>query len=367
LSILAIFLAVIVSLPPSLLKGMAARDISIALVCGADPVLVKMVAGMAADYDLIRRISIEDDEKAAEVGLENGKFDVLIVLPDDVEQALYYGEPVIVRVKAKDPLLGTLVYQLSNATIETINSVEYLTGYVYEKNQALGMASDENGDRYYRFVNQVFLDAIVRFSYVEDVAVSKPYDTQAVSLVQFSVTAVSAVFIAVVSAGQIADGYLRRLAARGYPVWKLIAVKLVNAIILALLLSVFALVGFHQINMKCDPFKYFFAAALLSAILTSMCLSALTFGVCRAAAVSRSLLNCTAILLMLLFWGGGFYPVYLMKISFRSLNPAWLSHLLADWSFSGLFPAVGAFALFLLPLAVCLGVAHRRFRRSLCR
>jgi hypothetical protein len=359
--LLVICFSVIVSLPPSLLSGMTARDISVALVCGADPLLTKTISGMAADYDLIKRIYIVDDIETAEAGLERGKYDVLLDIPDNVAESLMFGEKISVRVKASDPLIGTIAYQLADSTVDTINDVATVVN-----NEYANISRDANHDGFYRFVNHVLTDAIVRFSYIDDLKTSKPYDTQAVSLVLFIVVAVASVFIAVQSAGQIADGYLKRLRVRGFPIWKLIAVKLANAVIISLVLSAAVPAALYMIKIKCNPVRFFISVGVLSLIVTGICLSVLTIRERRSVSVTRSMLGCTAVLLMLLFWGGGFYPIYLMSMSVRKMNPAWLSHLLADWSLTGNFPHAGTFALFLLPFAICVFIAARRFGRSLC-
>lgn len=366
LCILSLFFAIVIALPPSLLQGMIARDISITIVSGADPVLTRVISGLAADYDLIRRVSVRDDLSVAEAELKSGKVDVLLIIPDDIETAVLYGEPITVTVKANDPLLGTLAYRLSKSTVDTINALVYITSYVYESNQDSDLNSAGNMDSLVSFVNQVLLDAVIRFSYIDDIAVSKPYDTQAISLVSFFAVAVTSVFAAVISAGQIADGYLRRLTVRGCKIRELVVIKIINTAFLALFLNLFVLIGFYYMNLRCDPLKYLLSVGLQSVIVTGICLCVTAVNSHRAVAVTRTLIGCTFVLLMLLFWGGGFYPIYLMQTSFKKLNPAWLSHLLADWSLSGLFPPAGHFALFLLPFAVCSCLAVVRMRRSVC-
>lgn len=364
LCVLAILFSLVVSLPPSLLVGKTTGDITVMLVCRANPTLTKMIVGMMGDYDFIKRVSVEVDEETADAKLKAGEADILLIIPQNVESALFYGNPLTVKVKAADAFFGTMAYQFAASTVDISNMVASITGYVYDKNQEAGTSSHEGEEQLYGFVNQVLLDAIMRYSSIDYADAPHPYETQVVALFQFLVAAISSVFIAVVSAGQVSDGYLRRLTVRGFPVWRVIAVKLTTAAILSLVLSLFALTGFYLLHIEYSLFKYFFAVVMLSVIVTSICLSVLIYSTSRAASHSKTMLSCTAALFLLLFFGGGFYPTYLMQFSFRSLNPAWLSHLLADRSLSGSFPSPGAFAPFLLPFAACTVITIVRFRRA---
>lgn len=361
LCVLSILFAIFVSLPPALLSSVITRNITLTVVCETSPALARLIAGMATDYALISRTYVADDEAMGQERLSRGEADVLLVIAGDIEAALLHGEAVTLSVQARDDLSGTLAYLLADSTVEALNSIESITRDIYYRAQAGGMSAEESNRELYRFANQLFFEALDRFSHIEEVASARPYEVFAVSLTMFLTVSISAVFITVTAAGQIAGGYLRRLAVHGIATGKLIAVKLANAAILALVLGIFTLVGFHALGIAVDAGRYFLAIFSLSVIVTGICLALISLDEQKNAAVSRSLLSCAAVLLLLLFWGGGFYPAYLMRVSFRNMNPAWLARLLADWNFTGQLPAADALILFLLPLAAGVLVATARF------
>jgi hypothetical protein len=68
---------------------------------------------------------------------------------------------------------------------------------------------------------------------------------------------------------------------------------------------------------------------------------------------------------MLFFLGGGFYPVYMMSISIRGFNPAWASHLLAEWVYAEGPAEDFALIQYMIPAVVCALLTIRLWRRNL--
>jgi len=361
----AIFASILVSFPASLLRQIQAKDVRIALVSGVDETFTKFVAGMTSDYDLIKRVYIKDTAEEGEAMLNAGEADILIIIPGSAEDALFRGEPAEVSVAAKDAFLGTVSYNLIRSTLDTVNAIEAVSSAVYNRYHTYDTSDTEVIENLSGFLTSLLSEAITRYSYISITYTSEPYATQIVSLLQFIAASVSAVCAAAVSSRQISDGYLVRLKLHGFHIRCLYAIKLINAVIITLLLSAAAYIALNAIGLRCSFPKYLLSAGILSIILTSVCAAFSSLSGGKTSTVSKTVLAGLSILLLCLFSGGGFYPIHLMKFSIQKVNPVWMAHVLADWSFSGSFPSFTAMSFFTLPFVFCSGLSLLRWKKSI--
>lgn len=358
-----IILAFVAALPPSLIKGLSVDKVSLGIVNHSDELLAKMMSDIAVEYNLIKSVSIRKSKTEAIAALERGEIDVLFIVDGSVQDALYYAKPIHLTLKWTDPFVGTVLNRVVSSTVETINIIEDMLSVVYQ-DSLQQMDYYEAGSAMENYLRLLVTEALTRSLNLDIKRTAKPYSIQLISLVQFIVCSVTAAFISVLSAKQIADGFIRRLYVRRFGVWRLIFVKLMYCWLLSMALSGLALIVLRTCKIECEIFEYLASTAILSPITASICFLVTAVNNRRGGATTKTALACLAVILLLLFMGGGFYPTYLMSVSFREFNPAWLAHLLAEWSLGGEFPPIRSAITFLIPAVLCISFTALRWRRA---
>jgi hypothetical protein len=336
-ALLALIAVVLLSLPEEVFSANEIPQFSVALVYGDgthDDMLIKNLNAEIEGIEVVDELMICTEQEADE-RLANDEVDVVVFLPDDTLYVLVYGGHATIEVRAKDPLIGSAAFAVVDRAVETLDEVQNFA-LIYER-ESRGHFVDEDArtDSIIKFDLILVSEAFTRMSSVEIPSSVSPYFVQVLTLLLFMVVSIASFFVAVLSARQYAQGYMRHLYVRGVRFGHVIVSQLLLSATIALVLGLVLGIILSFVASGLSLPALLVSSVLLSLVLTSLYLVFAGFRGQAQIATTRTLLGCLALLFFLLFAGGGFYPTALMQSDLRLFNPTWLSSQLSTWTLGG--------------------------------
>jgi hypothetical protein len=366
LSLVALIVLVLVSLPQELFSANDLPRVSLVLVYGdgtQDDELSRNLIAEIEDIEVVEAIAPCTEEEAA-ARLADGQVDAAIILPGDMLHVLVYGGHATVTVRAVDPLIGAAVYSVTNRAME---SLDELQGYalVYEEQSRRHFKDPHEREEAVNAFNMTLLtEALVRTGNVKSASSVSPYYAQVLTLLLFFAVSIASFYVAALAARHYALGYVRHLFVCGVRFRHLFVSQLLLAATVSLILGLVLAIVLSFVGEGLSVWALLASSVLLSLVLTSLYLMFSGFRQQPQMAVTRTLLGCLMLMFFLLFAGGGFYPVGLMQSDLRLFNPAWLASQLAVWTLGGTLDVI-LLALFAVPFALGAVVGYLEWRRSL--
>ncbi|MDR0425216.1 MAG: ABC transporter permease [Clostridiales Family XIII bacterium] len=403
------------SLPSSFFSSGSPPPVAIALVNPDEGMYAQALHGMLAELPEVSAVTwCSPDE--AEALLAGGEVSVIAEIPDGMIDALIQGRHSEIRITALDPMSGASAYTMAVSAAKAMNTMQAAANaYRGAAVRYAGADADAFWEAYAGYTASLLGDAVFHRRFVEAAPdAADPYSVQLVSLLLFIFCCGGAMYVFAAFAGQAESGRLRRLSLRGVGPWRLFFVKLAQCFIvniascLLLVYAAGALDGFAQTSAAgalggfaqtgaagalggfaqagaagaLGGFAHTGAAGALggfaqisgavgisvAAALITAAVSPIFWLLSLIAPTARHMaLASSAVALLCLFTGGGFYPAHLMNIQILRLNPAYLDTGLAGWLLGAGFPDIGAFSCMALPAAACLAAAVLiRRRASVC-
>ncbi|MDR0434003.1 MAG: ABC transporter permease [Gracilibacteraceae bacterium] len=332
--------AFFLSLPPELALSGDPPKISIALVNHDSADMAEMLAGMVSGLEMVDKLYVVD-EAEAEALLNAGDAAVCVTMPAGMIDALIYRGRAEITLRARDPYIGAISLNVTTEYVKTMNRLQETALAFYDGLRPLYGDRQSLYQAARAFDLSMLQEALLRARNVNVVSAAEPYHLQLAALLLFLIAAFTAAAIAALTARQLAGGYFRRLAARGFRAAHICAAKALLALSAALIFSLAALPLLAAWNIPYSGPRLLLSASVLTLIILFICTVFTVFRPAETAAdaaAARAALGAFALLLFALFAGGGFYPIHLMDAGFRALNPAWLAHLLAEWTLGGQAP-----------------------------
>ncbi|MDR0852435.1 MAG: ABC transporter permease [Clostridiales Family XIII bacterium] len=355
--------SVLVALPPQLTQGGNLPKVSLAVVYDGADEMADMFFSLISDLDVVDSFYDANAAKAEEL-LQDGDVDVVIALPEEVIDALIRGEPAVISVRAVDPLIGHFAFQITSEAVKALNRIQNttLTFRSIVKPYMPNRGALQNAE--ITFDLKLIQEALVRDNNVKVISGAPEYHLQVVALTLFLIISIVSVFVAALTSRQFSFGYLRRLALHGISGLHVFLVKALMTVFLSVVLCLLCLPVFSFFDISVQISHWILSVILLNVVLFSVCMAFASVKGQASAASARTMLGAAAILLFLLFAGGGFYPVYLMPAAVRWFNPAWLAHLLSEWTIAGTAVPISSLLLYAIPVLVCAGIALLRWRTA---
>jgi hypothetical protein len=194
-------------------------------------------------------------------------------------------------------------------------------------------------------------DALSRLSSVSASSAVSPFYLQVLTLLLFIVCSMAALFCAITLSRQCMTGFGRRLLVRASSFLPIALAYLLIGVTLGVLLCFISGLVLNIVDQSFNLLAFVASGLMLSLILVPLFSLLAMSRPLRDGASTKTLLAVMAIIFLLLFAGGGFYPSYLMQLPLRVFNPVWLANLLAAWTLGAGFELF-AVAIFVLPLAI---------------
>jgi hypothetical protein len=368
LSLLALVALVLVSLPKGIFSANEVPRISLVLVYGDgnesnDDMLIRSLNAEIEEIDVVESVTLCTAAEAEE-RLARGEADAVIILPAGTLDALIYGGHATITVRATDPLIGTVVYSVTDRAIETLDEVQGYALAYEQDSRGHFKSAEEHYEAVSAFNMMLFGEAIARLRNVESPSSVSPYFAQILTLLLFLMVSIASFFVSVIAARQYAQGYVRHLYTRGVRFRHLFAAQLLLSASISLVLGLVLAVVLSFVGEGFSFFALLVSSVLLSLVLTSLYLMFSGFCQRPQAATTRALMGCLALMFFLLFAGGGFYPTGLMQTDMRLFNPAWLANQLAAWTLGDSLNPL-QLILFALPFTLGGAVSWLEWRRSL--
>ena len=365
-AMLALVAIVLLSLPPQLFTANEIPKVRLAL--GYDSLQAEgsfgnNLSSELNSVDVIEELRLCTAAQAEEL-LAAGEVDAIIIMPADTLDVLVYGGHATITVKSNDPLIGSVVYSVTDNAIGSLDTLQNYALIYQQQSYKHFDSAEQRSQAAQSFNMSLIFEAMRRMSYVDTPWLVSPYFVQALTMLLFLVVSVGSFFVAVIAARQYASGYIRHLYTKGLRYRHLLASQLLlsASIALALGLVLAVIMGFASDGLSLP--KLLLSAVLLSLMLTVLYLCFSGFRSQTAAATTRTLIGCLALMFFLLFAGGGFYPTGMMQSSLRLFNPSWLSTQLATWTLGGGIDPL-QLALFILPFSAACAVGYIEWRRAL--
>jgi len=364
LAIIFVAAAFLVSLPRSIFPTGSSMTLSMALVCEEGDMIAGLLSGFLTDMEIIGDV-YEVEEKEADRLLADGEIELILEIPAGVVDALIYSKSAEVRIKSNDAFVGAMCERMGIAAVNTMNRIQD-AALAYSDAAAPFF---ENSSDFYEaaiaFDLSLISEALSRGHLVKIVRPVLRYQLQVVTLVMFIVASIAAVFFAVTANHRFAGGYIRRLRVHNVRFWHVWTAGALSVVIVSILLCLpFAYVG-TLMGFPLSLWKFTISAAAVAFPLYCVCVIFVRIKPGKSKNGSYALLGCFALLVLMLFAGGGFYPVYMMDMSFRLFNPAWLAHIMCEWLLGGVAVSLAGLAAFLALPAVSFGAFYAKWRSAL--
>ncbi|MDR3072032.1 MAG: ABC transporter permease [Clostridiales Family XIII bacterium] len=354
-------------LPVGLTDKGTLPKVSLTMVNHDDAELTEILVNLVEELDMIDGFT-ETDLESAQKLLANGETDVVIEFPPKMLQNLIRGNEITVNVFAKDQTIGAIAKTVTERLADTMNHVQASSTAYYHLSKELFSTDKEREEAATAFDMSIVNESISRKHNIRVVRAASQYEIQLTALIVFLAAAIAAVFTAMRTAKEFSGGLIRRFRMHKIPFVLFWSEKMLLTVCVAIplcliLAGIAAFFGFHIHLLRLAA-----SSGFISLLLFSVFLPFSVSGKDNNRPI-RSMFGAGAICILLLFLGGGFYPTYLMEFSIRDINPAWLSHLLAEWTLSdaqvgqiGIAP-LSLFAP-VLPAALCAGYAFFKQRSA---
>ncbi|MDR0500018.1 MAG: ABC transporter permease [Coriobacteriales bacterium] len=355
---------ILASLPRGLFSSGDLPIVSIALVYGSEDSLGRNLSDELKQIEVIDRFYFCNSDEARSL-LLNGEVDAFITLPDNMLENLVSGKKSTITVTANDPVLGAVVYAIVERAAKTANSLQsYMLAY---KDAALSYYG--NNDDAYNSINSFAIslmgDALSRLTSVSATTTVSPFYLQLLTLLLFVICSLAALFCALTISRQCATGFSRRLLVRKISFLPIVITQLTVGAILSIVLCLVCGLALNFVDQKFNLLAFMFSGLLLSQILVPLFALVAMSKPLQEGTNTRTLLAVMAMIFLLLFIGGGFYPSYLMQLPIRVFNPVWLANVLSSWTLGAslnLLANLSTVALFLLPFAIFLAGWYLQWR-----
>jgi ABC-type transport system involved in multi-copper enzyme maturation permease subunit len=365
-AILVVLVAmVLVSLPAQVFNADDIPKVSLALVYGdgqRNDMLTRNISQELETIDMIDRVEMSTVDEAARL-LETGEVDVVVEVPENTLDVLIYGGHACIVVRADDPLIGGIVYSITDNVAESLETLQNYSLFFSKASESSYPSAEAHNNALSAFNMKLIGAALGRVNSIESPWSAPPLIVHTLTLLLFLMVSIASFFVAVAMAKHYASGYVRYLYVRGVRYRHLLLSELLCALCITLVLSLVLGLILYFLNMGTSPLRFVCAALVLSVVLTMLyaCLSG--FRAQRHAATTRTLLGCLALMFFMLFAGGGFYPTEFMQSDANLINPAWLSHQLSLWALGGPLDALYV-GMCVIPCVAAGLVAYLEWRRS---
>ena len=359
LVLLLCLIAFLAALPKDLFESRGVPQVSVAIVYDGSDNVSSMVTAMVSALGPIKDFYSVDRERALEL-LAGGDVDIIVQFPSDMIDVLVDGKTSVIHVQSNNAIIAGIAYGVTAQAVNTINSIQ---------NKALE----------YRYTVSPLYDDLSEFSEQERIFDMKlmglalartdavyiqknvsVYQLQMISIMLFLLISIISIMLALTASKQFASGTFRRLLFHGVPLWQMYVIKFILTFLMTLLFSVVFFYIFAQTGIDVSAGGWIVSSLLLCIFIYPICMIFSAIGGKESTSSIRTLLGSVAVLLFLLFIGGGFYPVYMMDASIRLFNPAWATHLLAEWILGGTVALVSIIPC-LIPAVICAAITIKRW------
>ncbi|MDR1778373.1 MAG: ABC transporter permease [Clostridiales Family XIII bacterium] len=328
-----VFVAVMVYLllPKGLTEKGELPKLNVTVVNQDDAKNTALLVGLADNIELVDQFTEAETTEAAVAMLKAGETDLVVELPKKMLRNIIRGNEVTITVRAEDPLIGTVAEAVIGELANTLNGVQRTSMAYYDLSPLRFETKAEADEADEAFDETLIRAVIVRKANITVVRTATAYEIQLTALLIFLSAAMGAVYAAMAAARQYRDGLMRRLKMHRVALPLVWAEKCLLAVLVSLPLSLLLGLGALAVGF---PVSVLHAALSAAALAVPLAAVFLLFAVSRkdAARPAHTMLAALTLCLLCLFLGGGFYPDFKMDVSLRLMNPAWLAHLLSEWS-----------------------------------
>jgi ABC-type multidrug transport system permease subunit len=279
---------------------------------------------------------------------------------------MIYGQDVDISLQATDPLIGTLAHAIAESTIRAAKNVQVL----FNEFRAFAEPKIEDINiiyvAEYQLGEKILQEVLLRSRNIDVIRSASAYNVQIISIATFLCMTISGVFLIILTARQICDGYLKRLKIRQCSVFSLLGVKLVVMVLFSIVMTGLIYLFASAMDMHISLGRFLFSSALLGISMYCIITGVVLCNCSKEAVVPRTLLISVVLIILMMFAGGGFYPTYLMDYSIKFLNPAWMIHLLIQWSMHDIAMPLGSILAMMSFSLIVAGITGWRWRRFGC-
>lgn len=365
LTIAVLLCAFLSVLPEKLFSGGEALSINVAIVSDDDDSQLDIIPQMLKAVGAIGEVW-STDAVTAQSQLSSGQADIVVHLPENLVNALATGSEATITVMANDYFYGNICKQVGSVIVRAANQIQSAS---LAFNESAKEAFEDKSD-YYAAANS-FNTTLIRelLSSGLYVKVIKPVSglaLQTLTLALLCTLSVVVVAMCISADRLLTKDYIRRLRLHRIPFFCVWVSKALVTVALSLLFTAAVYFVLQKLGIIVVAKRLFLAAFTISLILFCICFAFVRFKSEGEKNGSFTLLGCFAVLLVLLFFGGGFFPNYSMSLYLQGFNPVWLAHLFCEWALDGAAVSPGQAAGYaVLPLA-CTAFSYWKWRRCLC-
>jgi|GEM_PF-3399522 len=365
LVILVLLGAFLSALPRELFSGGESLSISVAIVSDDDDSQLDIIPQMLRIVDAIDEVFLVDAFDAQKM-LSNGEVGIVVHLPENLIDALVTGDSATVTVMANDYFYGNICKQVGSVVVRAANQIQSSSLAFSESARHVFEDKSDYYDAVNSFNTTLIRELLSSSFYVKVVKPVSGIALQALTLALVCILSVVVVSACISADRLLTKDYVRRLRLHRISFFHVWASKAIITVALSLLFTAPIYFVMSKLGIYVDAVRLVLAAFVISIMLFCVCMAFVRYKAEGAKNGSFTLLGCFAVLLVLLFFGGGFFPNYSMSRILQIFNPVWLAHLFCEWSLDGAtvsFRYIASYAA--LPI-IGVTLSFVKWRRSLC-
>lgn len=325
----SIFILVIfaIALPVNLVKEDGTiSGLKIAISFPKEDVQASEMVEMIPENSLIQSIETTEHHEGI-AGVESGKWDLYVSLPENFSAALFGKEQGRVTLYAHDPLIGTIVYHVFSETLASLNQMQSYSLTFYHQLLGSQYTTNEIGSIANDFDWSMMTMLLTRKSLLDDYKGIGQYTLQLYSLLLFLFGVICCTLVGYITMMQLKQGLMKKIKFYGYSFWQFIAVKYL--ITISIFLPGLLIINYFFRHMiKNMSWGALILNSLVWLLLLMVASVSLTFFIGQKGNEHQFLLVVTLFALLLMLVGGLIYPENLSIPSWlKQLNPAYMIQL----------------------------------------
>lgn len=359
--------AVVTALPMHMLqRGESVDSLKIAVSTPEhDSVFEQVLAFIRLEKRVAEIDLVAHDEALALV--KDKQVDFYLEFPENFEEALFEREEASIKLRASNPMLGAVAYQILDGAISSLNQMQGSSLLFYNALKETEHTRKERNELSEAFDLQLIRLAIFRGNYIKMKSGISQYQLQALALILFLSTSIVVCYYAIVISIQEKNQVFRKLLLYKYSLTQIWLSKLSVCLLLTIPITGFMVWTAGTFEMTLNVPYLFFGALFLMTLLYSLVIlvSAVSTVLGWNRNISNVLLVSFIILFVAMLLGGLVYPSYSQSFRATAGNPAWLAQLLADSAISGVWLDMSVLPIYCVMIFISYLLTMRYWRRSL--
>ncbi|WP_297075525.1 ABC transporter permease [uncultured Enterococcus sp.] len=322
-----------VALPKNIFQSeFTQSSLRLGIVIPEDSFFRDMIKTSIGSNESVNEVKIIDRNQIQTL-LKHSEIDLVIELPDNVDEIMFNKEQGIINLYANNPLIGKIMYQILKSAVTTVNVMQLTSLDYYEQIIKSSLTQKQKQLNIEKFDEQLIEKVITRAQLTKIHNYGSQYVVQLWSLTYFFIVVIFSIFNVQIYAKRKKTNILKKLVFYRFTIKEILLVKLILQQLIVLVSASLVYWLFRNFS-EIEFWKYLLVLQCLSFFTLALFYAIYTIGLNYRSEFSV-LLVLSSLSLVFLFLGGLIFPLYDFDLAINYLNPAWyvqmcVSYMLAN-------------------------------------